>query len=311
MVISVKSYYSNGKLLLTGEYLVMYGAKALAIPVKYGQSINITEYSGNNKLVWIANEHGKEWFKAVFFSKTLTLEETSDDDIARRLHKLIIEAKLLNPYFINENSGYLIETNLNFNRNWGLGTSSTLINNIAFWAEIDPFRLNRKISDGSGYDIACAVSSSSLIYQLIKHNPVIKYISFNPLYKDKIFFIYLEKKQDSATSIEIIHEKRLFFLNEIELISQLTEKFLIAKSIPEIIPILREHENLISSLLNIPVIQDKLFSDFPGIVKSLGAWGGDFVMAISSLTKHSVEQYFRNKGFPVIIPYNEMAINSA
>jgi len=31
------SFYSNGKLLITGEYLVLDGAKALALPTKYGQ----------------------------------------------------------------------------------------------------------------------------------------------------------------------------------------------------------------------------------------------------------------------------------
>jgi mevalonate kinase len=310
MINSVKSYYSNGKLLLTGEYLVMHGAKALAIPVKYGQSINITEYSGDNKLIWIANEHGNEWFKAVFSSKTLKIEESSDDDIGKRLHKVITEAKLLNPNFIDENSGYLVESDLNFNRNWGLGTSSTLINNIALWANVDPFCLHWNVSNGSGYDIACAGSPSPLIYQLNNHNPVIKYITFNPLYKNNVFFIYLEKKQDSATSIELIDKKLLFYSNEIDIISQLTIKFINATSIFDIIPILHEHETLISSLLNIPLIQDKLFPDFPGIVKSLGAWGGDFVMALSSMDKIAVELYFRNKGFPIVIPFPDMALNS-
>ncbi len=311
MIISAKSYYSNGKLLLTGEYLVMYGAKALAIPVKFGQSISITEHSGDNKLVWVAKEYGKNWFKAVFSSKTLTVEEYSDIQIVKRLQKIINEAKLLNQQFIKEDSGYLIETNLNFNRYWGLGTSSTLISNIALWANIDPFWLNRKVSNGSGYDIACAESASSIIYQLNKQIPVIKNVSFNPIFRDKIYFIYLEKKQDSAASIEILNQKQSLFLKEIKQISDLTEKFLNAGSIEEVIPVIKAHETIISSLLNIPAIQNTLFPDFTGIIKSLGAWGGDFIMAISSMNKNSVEQYFRDKGFPVIIPFDEMVLNSA
>ena len=39
----MKSFYSNGKLLLTGEYAVLDGAKSLAIPVKYGQSLTAVE----------------------------------------------------------------------------------------------------------------------------------------------------------------------------------------------------------------------------------------------------------------------------
>ena len=34
-----KTFYSNGKLLITGEYVVLDGAKALALPTKYGQNL--------------------------------------------------------------------------------------------------------------------------------------------------------------------------------------------------------------------------------------------------------------------------------
>ena len=36
------SFRSNGKLLLSGEYLVLFGAEALAIPLRYGQTLDIT-----------------------------------------------------------------------------------------------------------------------------------------------------------------------------------------------------------------------------------------------------------------------------
>ena len=38
-----QTFYSNGKLLLTGEYLVIDGAKALAIPTQKGQSLSVKE----------------------------------------------------------------------------------------------------------------------------------------------------------------------------------------------------------------------------------------------------------------------------
>jgi hypothetical protein len=34
-----KKFYSNGKLLITGEYLVLDGAKAFALPTKKGQNL--------------------------------------------------------------------------------------------------------------------------------------------------------------------------------------------------------------------------------------------------------------------------------
>ena len=38
---STKVFYSHGKLLLTGEYVVLDGAKALAIPTNKGQYLTV------------------------------------------------------------------------------------------------------------------------------------------------------------------------------------------------------------------------------------------------------------------------------
>ncbi len=45
------TFYSNGKLLLTGEYLVLNGAKALALPTVYGQNLTIEE-NNSSKISW-------------------------------------------------------------------------------------------------------------------------------------------------------------------------------------------------------------------------------------------------------------------
>jgi mevalonate kinase len=34
-------FYSNGKFLITGEYLILDGAKSLAVPTKFGQELKI------------------------------------------------------------------------------------------------------------------------------------------------------------------------------------------------------------------------------------------------------------------------------
>lgn len=38
---SEKLFYSNGKLLLSGEYAVLDGALSLAVPTKYGQLLSV------------------------------------------------------------------------------------------------------------------------------------------------------------------------------------------------------------------------------------------------------------------------------
>ena len=44
-------FKSNGKFLLTGEYLVLKGATALALPLKKGQSLDVEILDGNEGLI--------------------------------------------------------------------------------------------------------------------------------------------------------------------------------------------------------------------------------------------------------------------
>ena len=68
---------------------------------------------------------------------------------------------------------------------------------------------------------------------------------------------------------------------------------------------LEKHEIELSNILEVPTIKEIYFDDFNGIIKSLGAWGGDFVLAIS---KENPTQYFHEKGFETVIPYQEIIL---
>jgi len=69
-----KTFYSNGKLILTAEYLVLDGAKALAIPTKYGQYLEVEDIS-EKVLLWKSlDEHDMVWFEAIFNISNDTLE---------------------------------------------------------------------------------------------------------------------------------------------------------------------------------------------------------------------------------------------
>ena len=65
------------------------------------------------------------------------------------------------------------------------------------------------------------------------------------------------------------------------------------------------HENVISDALKTPTIKIQLFSDYPRAIKSLGAWGGDFILATGD---ESSMAYFQQKGYSAIIPYSEMML---
>ena len=83
-----------------------------------------------------------------------------------------------------------------------MGSSSTLINNIASWAKVDAYKLLWNAFSGSGYDIACAQHNLPIFYQLENQHPIVKQVDFNPNFKNELFFVHLNKKQNSREGIQ-------------------------------------------------------------------------------------------------------------
>jgi len=305
----MKTFRSNGKLLITGEYVVLDGAKALAIPTKYGQSLSIEE-TNNNSISWKSfDEKRTIWFENTFILDNGKILQPIPDssDISKRLIQILEAAQELNPNFLKATKGCNISTQLEFNRNWGLGTSSTLINNIAQWADVNAYQLLEKTFGGSGYDIACAQHNTPINFQLeTKHLPVVNSVEFNPTFKDHLYFVYLNKKQNSRDGIKAYKSLNKVNNSTISDINAITEETIRTTKLSTFESLLSEHESIIGKLLNQKPIKSKLFSDFNGSIKSLGAWGGDFILA-TSLT--NPEDYFKSKGFDVVIPFSTMVIS--
>ena len=195
----MKSFYSNGKILITSEYLVLAGAKAFAIPCKKGQYLKFKNLE-NKTLSWKSYDHNDTlWFEAIFELPNLDIIKTSEILVAKRLKALLNLANKENPNFLLE--GGEVQTFLEFNKNWGLGSSSTLISNIATWAKVNPYQLGKKSFGGSGYDIACSHANGPIIYTKKDLNPLIENVNFSPLFVDQLFFIYLNKKIDTQKAI--------------------------------------------------------------------------------------------------------------
>ncbi|MCT4629937.1 GYDIA family GHMP kinase [Winogradskyella sp.] len=304
-----KTYRSNGKLLLSGEYVVLDGAKALAIPTKYGQSLTVEE-NDTYSIIWRSyDDKGELWFKDEFTLEEIATSQNIEirNDISNRLIQIIKAAQDLNPEFLNSNQGYNIATHLDFNRKWGLGTSSTLINNVANWAKINAYQLLNKTFGGSGYDIACAEHNTPITYQLKQpESPLIEPITFNPVFKNQLYFVYLNQKQNSRDGIKAYKALNKVSHATIESINGITDAMINCSSLDSFERLITTHESIIADLINQPTITSKLFNDYHlGEIKSLGAWGGDFVLATS---KTDPSGYFKSKGLDVVIPYTEMVL---
>ena len=294
------SFFSSGKLLITSEYAVIDGACALAVPTKLGQSMTVID-NKEPGIHWIAkNVDGNIWFEDHFlvndFQSTLQTNETSS-----RLQQILLAARELNPDFLVNPTGFVVETQLNFSKDWGLGSSSTLVNNVAQWANVNPFYIQQKVFGGSGYDIACAQKHNPITYQLIDQKPTVIDVAFAPSFHEHLFFVYMNKKQNSRTSIQnhyrgVSDEVR-------NALNALTKRFVKTQNASEFQTLMLAHESIISKLIGIPPVQETTFSDYEGVVKSLGAWGGDFVLACGPKTSKA---YFSTKGYAVCIPYSKL-----
>ncbi|HZW63079.1 MAG TPA: GYDIA family GHMP kinase [Flavobacteriaceae bacterium] len=300
------THYSNGKLLLTAEYLVLNGALALAVPTVYGQSLSVKKGRLENLHWKSVDAKGEPWFSAVFSvvdARIKVLEHTSSE-IANRLQLILNAAKNLNPSFL---SVFALEVTsfLSFPTDWGLGSSSTLINNIAAWAEVDAYALLEASFGGSGYDIACAKNNTPITYQLSGisgKERIVMPVDFNPPFKDCLYFVYLNKKQNSQKEVRVFTAKKIG-PEWIAKVSELTQKIILCKSLVEFQDLIELHEALLAEVLDQKPVKKVLFPDFNGSIKSLGAWGGDFILAASS---ENPVTYFKSKGFETVISYTDM-----
>lgn len=302
-----KTFYSNGKLLITGEYLVLDGAKAFALPTKFGQNLTIEEGS-NQELVWTSYDvDGTIWFEDhISFLEITHPIANPTPSVKSTLITILHEAYVMNPSFISTSNGYRITTKLTFPKKWGLGTSSTLINNIAQWVQIDAFELLKTSFGGSGYDIACAQNDTPITYQLVNGKPKVEQVKFQPSFIDSIYFIYLNKKQNSKTAIANYQNNKTTNLDSsLAIINQLTAEILEVTTAEYFTKVLGKHEEEMSRILDSNTVKENLFNDFQGQIKSLGAWGGDFVMVISEVDPTN---YFNSKGYHTVLTYNEMIL---
>jgi len=245
------------------------------------------------------------WFNTIVDKDKLEIIESSDYSVSKRLNEILKSIRNHNSNFLN-NNGCEIKTKLNFDKDWGLGSSSTLISNLSSLANVDPYIILNETFGGSGYDIACSRVNYPLIYSLKKGKRSIQKTKFNPPFIDNLFFIYLNKKQDSRG--EILNYSKLKVSNsDIEKVSSISKEISITNNQKQFNSLLDSHEQILSSILKRKTVKSELFSDFEGSIKSLGAWGGDFVLSSSEFNP---SKYFIDKGFNKVFTFKEMVNNT-
>ena len=311
-------YQAHGKFLLTGEYLVLKGALALALPLKLGQNLQVSlADTDTHRLHWMASQPDKHWFSVLFDTDTLEPVSTDDPAKAEKLSSILKAVRQLKP------NAYLgcdmcFHTHLDFDPEWGLGSSSTLIANLARWANVNPYELLKMTFGGSGYDIACATAEGPIYYEIktevpepIKGpNPMVNAIDFNPSFSEHLFFIYQGQKQSSSKEVKSFLAKAnpIDLQKDIEAISEISRAVTKCQSLDEFAMLMQCHERIVARCIGQEPVQ-KRFPDFEGVLKSLGAWGGDFILAATEWDEKQVKEYFKKKGLNVVFSYGEIVLN--
>ena len=322
-------YNAHGKFLLTGEYLVLKGALALAIPLKLGQSMMV-ETSFDEFLQWNAHKPDGPWFSVILNPENLEIIDSNDQTKAVKLAQILRAIKQLNSKAF-ESGDLKFTTRLVFDPNWGLGSSSTLIANLARWANVNPYELLKLTFGGSGYDIACATAEQPIYYQLGNVGtalrqaqgpqpvkavepvetlaPMVEPIDFNPSFVEHLFFVYQGQKQSSSKEIKAFLGKAnpVDLQKDIEAVSEISRAVPKCQTLDEFAMLMQCHERIIARCIGQEPVQ-KRFPDFEGVLKSLGAWGGDFVLAATDWPENQVKEYFEEKGLQVIFRYKEMVL---
>lgn len=299
-------YASNGKLLLTGEYLVLHGALALALPLRLGQSMTVEAIQPEPNLIhWTAYNPKGKWFSASFKNNNLEIVSTDSPSKAEKLKSILSALRDLNPTPFDQSLSF--ETHLEFDPAWGLGSSSTLIANLARWAQVDPYELLRKTLGGSGYDIACATATTPIFYRLEMDQPVTSSAYFKPRFANQLYFVYQGQKQHSSQEVAAFNERtRHQDLHEaIDEISNLSRKLPSVINFDDFCCLIQQHETILAHCLDRDPVQTH-FPDFQGTLKSLGAWGGDFLLAATRWTEAQVKEFFHQKGLDTVFKYDEL-----
>lgn len=298
----MSSFSASGKLMLFGEYLVLRGSKCFAIPLVVGQNLKVNTRLEEG-ILWKSFEGEKCWLEFEL-SKELEILSSSDEEKASLVVKLLKIIQKENPNLVLNNLYF--EINVDFNREFGFGTSSTFISLLSQWSGVNPYLLLENSFGGLGYDIAAATAHQAFVYSV--KEKMIGEVNLPKSITNHILFVFLGEKQVSAKEILAFKDKEVSS-SQIDEMNSIIQQATTSTHIEEWEKLMVKSENLLSSILKVPTVKDHRFSDYPFEIKSLGAWGGDFVM-VTYRELSAAKNYFLEKGFDVFYAYDEIVRKS-
>lgn len=294
------SIFSAGKIILMGEYAVLHGSDALCLPLATGQMLTVRPSEGN--LIhwkWKYRQHILADFS--LFCDTLDINQPSTGDFQWG-QKLIQLIRQYRADFLT--TGFTLEFENYFPPEWGLGSSSATISSLCRMADVNPFIINATLTGGSGADIAATTAPGWFLYRKTNNNPLTWPLPFNFPHADNSYFVYTGKKQATQSHVKEISNS--IKAEEIDWLQTNIPlyKFLSSSTVPEAMKCVSDHEQIISVAIQMDPAANR-FRDFPGSIKSLGAWGGDYLLAVTQQDEAFVRSYFHQKELNTVFNWKE------
>lgn len=275
--------------MLCGEYAVTIGVEALALPVSLGQWMYVWEFDspgGGDRLIWEAKEKdGSTWLNESFALPLETMEAETEKSSERDRSREVLHSMLsmVAEGFWKTGKSYRIETQLEFDRSSGLGSSSTMVANFARFAGLDAQKVQQKVLGGSGYDVAVAELGKGLAFW--KNAEVANWdawkLSADLTSKWKI--VFLGKKQNSRNALADVKGKLMEIEKDDFLMHQLQQVCAAVKMANQV-PMLEAGLEMWQAILAMSLGLETPYQHFKfqpskgGLCKWLGAWGGDMLL---------------------------------
>lgn len=269
----------------------------------------LVKNSRGSDLIWeCLDKDGNSWFNSHISLYDFSAVNTTNQDVSDKLQKVLKNAVRLNSEFLSKWNGFKVETQLEFPIEWGLGSSSTLFALMGQWADINSLMLYFKVDHGSGYDVACSSAGQPIMYYANDEEVSYTPVDFNPSFAKNLYFVYLNKKQDSDLGIKSYLKAVKNRKTLVSTITDISKEMSTARDLKTFSSLMEKHEEVISHHTGFQKVKDLHFSDYWGAIKSLGAWGGDFVLAASNKTSVETRAYFEEKGFSTVLSFDEMIL---
>lgn len=276
--------------MLCGEYAVTIGVEALAIPVVSGQWMHVWEFDspgGGDRLIWEAKEkNGNTWLNESFSLPLEVMDAADEKNSSERdrdrkvLHSMI---SLVEASFWKVGKSYRIETQLEFERSSGLGSSSTMVANFARYAGLDAQKVQQNVFGGSGYDVAVAELGKGLVFWKNGEDSNWDAWKLSPELTSKWKIVFLGEKQNSRSALDDVKGKLIEIQKDDFLMHQL-QQVCAAVKLASQVPMLEAGLEMWQAILAMSLGLETPYQYFKfqptkgGLCKWLGAWGGDMLL---------------------------------